>query len=145
MVINFQISSKEHANLDRVYKIVSSKIKQIKKSNKNCRIGYVAGKITSDGPTQIKTNLSRLHRFTKKVSQKENIFVFSAADIFNSVAYWKTNLPKPDHKKQFYEYWGEILDSGITDIYMTPGWEKSLGATDEYNRMRKRGISIHFL
>lgn len=145
MIIDFKLLELEYSNLNDILKIVQDKIQEIKSKYKTEKICYVAGKVTADGVDGILKNLDRLKAYTEQLDSTNNIFVFSAADIFNTEVYWKLNLPYPDHEYEFYEFWGEILKSGVTDIYMTPKWEDSAGATDEYNRAVKLELTIHFL
>lgn len=43
-------------------------------------------------------------------------------------------------------FWREIFKSGhVTDVFMTPRWEKSKGAVDEYKTAQKIGLTIHYL
>src|ERR1043166_546533 len=145
MVIDFHLSSEEFASLDEIHRIVESKLGELKVAHNTKKIGYVAGKVTADGPTRILENLERLREFALFVSTKHDIAVFSAAQIFNTEVYWKLNLPSPDHEEEFYQFWRKVLKSGVTDVFMSPEWEVSLGALDELCAAKELGLSIHFL
>ncbi len=114
-----------------------------KKANK--RLGYVSGIISSDGPKNIARNVKKLEEYTERLREKNNFPIFSAADIFYSELFLRINgKDLKDH--HFLKFWREILESGyVTDIFMTPGWERSIGAKDEHETARKMGIKIHYL
>ena len=126
--------------VDIVTEVIGSKLR-----DKNVRVGYVSGKVTTDGAENILKNLTRLHKFTDKIAKTHGSFIFSAADIFNDEVYWRLNVAKPLHEEDFYVFWRKIISSGITDIYMTPEWEKSTGARDEHEAARKLKITIHYV
>ncbi len=136
---------KKAVSIDDVLNITVDTISHIKGKNSKIKIGYVAGKVTSDGKDNILKNLKRLHAFTNKVSLKFGENIFSAADVFSEEIYWKINLHKPVHEREFYSFWRKIVKSGITDIFMTPEWESSNGAIDEHQTAKKIGIKIHYL
>ena len=131
------------SDLNEICEVVRLNIQNAKKDVGDLRIVYVAGKVTADGETKILFNLKRLSLYTKQLRRKFR-FVFSSADVFDQETYWKLNLAKPLHEESFYKFWRKILRSGVTDIYMTPEWEMSTGATDEYNTAKKIGLNIHF-
>ena len=55
-------------------------------------------------------------------------------------------LSTPERRKAFIAFWREVLELGkVTDIFMTPRWEQSEGATDEYNTAQRLGIQIHIV
>lgn len=125
-------------------KITLEIVSQIKNKNPDVKIGYVAGKVAADGQENVLKNLKRLNFFTEKISKEFGSNIFSATDVFNEEVYWKINIPKPIHEKEFYAFWQKIVKSGITDIFMTPEWEESIGATDEHKTAKKIGINIHY-
>ena len=146
MIVDFGLTSREYAESDKVLSVVMSVLANIRNTHPESRIGYVAGKVTADGPDNISANLARLHSFTKQVHEtKEDVFVFSAADIFVTDAYWRANLSESNHTQAFYQLWKQVVASGVTDVYMTPDWEKSLGACDEHAHAKELGLIIHYL
>lgn len=112
------------------------------------RLGYVAGMITSDGPEHIARNVERLALFTKTLRGMHAFPVFSATDIFNQAVYarLRVDLFRPEAREaEFKEFWRSILKQGqVTDIFMTPRWELSEGATDEHQTAQRLGLAIHF-
>ncbi len=132
-------------NFEEVLLLTIKVISEIKKQKQDARIGYVSGKVTADGAAHITENLARLHRFTKQLEQIHGEHIFSAADVFSEEVYWKINLPRPIHEKDFYEFWRKIVSSGVTDIYMTPEWEKSTGARDEHEIATTLKLKIHYV
>jgi hypothetical protein len=111
----------------------------------NNQLGYVSGIITSDGPDYIKRNFKVLEKYTEKLRQTKNYPIFSATDIFHTELLSRLNGGiLVDH--HFLKFWREVLESGyVTDIYMTPGWERSVGAKDEYETAKNRSLKIHYL
>ena len=113
------------------------------------KIGYVAGIITSDGDEYMARNRLRLEQYTQEAREKVGFPIFSATDIFTDDLYEKMKvheMPRGDSEGLFQEFWRTILESGyITNIYMTPRWEKSMGATDEHKSALKVGLTITYL
>jgi len=113
----------------------------------NERIGYVAGIITSDGPENIDRNVKRLIRFTEDVRGRNTFPVFSSTDVIGDALFKRLGaalFKQTDWEK----FWRDILGADekfVTDMFMTPGWEKSRGATDEHNTAKKVGMQIHYL
>lgn len=138
-------SIKNASNFDDVLEITLEVIALIRSRLPNTKIGYVAGKVTTDGKENILKNLERLHSFTERISKEFEENIFSAADVFNEEVYWKINIARPIHEKEFYALWQKIVGSGITDIFMTPEWEKSTGATDEHKTAKALGLTIHYI
>jgi hypothetical protein len=138
-------SIKKASSIEEVLQITLEIISQTKKDNSEARIGYVAGKVTTDGKENILKNLKRLHSFTEDIRKEFGENIFSAADVFDEEVYWKINIARPIHEEEFYALWQRIVGSGITDIFMTPEWEKSTGASDEHKTAKKLGIKIHYL
>lgn len=145
MIDDLKVAIKQCKTLDEIHELISKKIKDLQKDSIQLRIGYIAGKVTAEGPEKIKNNLARLHNFKEQLKIKENILVFSAADVFDDEVYWNLNLPTPDHEQKFYDFWKKILECGVTDIFMTPGWEESLGAQDEHKHAKNLKIKIHYI
>jgi len=145
MIIDFRLSQQSYSDLDDIFEIVKARLQEVEDTHNANRIGYVAGKVTADSLDGIMPNLDRLRAYTKQVSESEHVPVFSAADIFCSDVYWRLNLPHPNHEDEFYNFWRQVLGSGITDVYMTPEWERSLGASDEYKRSVELNLNIHFI
>lgn len=113
------------------------------------RIGYVAGIITSDGPGYFEANRKRLADYVRKLRKIHKFPMFSAVDVFSSEVYerleeWK--LPFSEREVKARYFWRKILKSGhVTDVFMTPRWEKSKGATDEHETARKIGLRTHYI
>ena len=112
-------------------------------------VGYVAGAISSDDREIVVHNIERLAQYTEQVRKKSSFPVFSATDIFTDQLYERMRvgeMPKDQRERDFQKFWRLILGSGyVTDLYMTPGWEQSKGATDEHETARTLGINIVYL
>ncbi|MEK6839928.1 MAG: hypothetical protein AABX72_03230, partial [Nanoarchaeota archaeon] len=93
------------------------------------KIGYVAGIITSDGPGKIEVNRKRLIKYTDILEGLYDFPLFSAVDIFSDEVYERTEEKMLDadiRDKRFAKYRGRDIRSGhVTDIFMTPGWQRS--------------------
>lgn len=113
------------------------------------RIGYVAGIITSDGPGYFVANRKRLADYVRKLRKIHKFPMFSAVDVFSSEVYerleeWK--LPSSEREAKVRSFWRKILKSGhVTDVFMTPRWEKSKGALDEHKTAKKIGLRTHYI
>ena len=138
-------SLKNTESFEEVLSITVKIISEIKKKNLAVKIGYVSGKVTADGEEYIADNLARLHKFTEQLEKVHGEYIFSAADVFSDEIYWKINLPRPIHETDFYTFWRKVVSSGVTDIYMTPEWEKSTGAKDEHEIATKLQLKIHYV
>ena len=140
-----QEALKNAVSFEDVLAITLRHVNELKAANPVVRIGYVSGKVTADGEERITENLIRLHKFTEQLEQVHGSYIFSAADVFNDDVYWKINLPRPIHEIEFYDFWRKVVSSGVTDIYMTPEWEKSTGAKDEHEAAKDLNITIHYV
>ncbi len=140
-----RLALKKASTIEDVLDITRLLITQIKIEDPKAKIGYVSGKVTADGKDRIPHNLKRMHKFTRKLKEIHGEQIFSAADIFSDIVYWKINLPRPIHEKDFYNFWRKIVSSGVTDIYMTPEWERSHGAKDEHKIAKTLNINIHYI
>jgi hypothetical protein len=143
MLIQFQQNFKDCTSLEETLERVKTLILKFKQTSPNEPVVYVAGKVTTDGASKILSNLARLATYTEKLRGKYG-FVFSSADIFNQGTYWRLNIAGPLHEKDFYFFWRKVVGSGVTDIYMTPDWKASTGASDEFNTAKKLGLKIHY-
>ena len=136
---------KSASTIEETLRITIGIIAKVKKDNPDTKIGYVSGKVTADGSEYITKNLTRLHNFTRMLIKTHGKFIFSAADIFNDDTYWKINIPRPIHEKDFYDFWRTVINSGVTDIYMTPDWKKSDGAKNEHETAKQLRMGIHYI
>lgn len=113
------------------------------------KIGYVAGIINTDGSEYIEINRKKLANHTKQLRTLHGFPIFSAIDVFSTEVYnrlLEQELSFEEREKIFRGFWREILKSGhVTDIFMTPRWEKSKGATDEHKIARKVGLTVHYI
>jgi len=113
------------------------------------RIGYVAGIVTSEGPQKIDENVRTLNKHISEIGACSGFPVFSPADIFS----WElverlgiTKMPLTKIEEATAKFWEDILGSGyITDIFMTPRWEQSIGARGEHEVAKKKGLTIHYI
>lgn len=119
------------------------------KNGAETKIGYVAGIINSDGPKYFQRNRKRLVNHAAKLRKQHKFPMFTAVDVFPEKIYknleeWKLSFEKREAKVR--NFWRKILKSGhVTDIFMTPRFEKSKGATDEHKTAKKVGLKIHYV
>ena len=131
--------------IDDISKMINNYFRILKKNNPEIKIIYVAGKVTTNGDARIAYNLEKLKEAARSLRKATKDFVFSPADIFNTKTYWRLNIPKPLHEKDFYIFWRRVLKNGVIDIYFAPKWEQSVGARDEHSTAKKIGLTIHYL
>lgn len=105
------------------------------------KIGYVSGIITSDGEEHVDRNMELLRRNTSRIRESVDFPVFSAADIFHNESYDKFD-GVDEH--EWYVFWRNVLKSGyIREVFMTPRWEHSAGAKDEFAAAGEAGILVN--
>lgn len=114
------------------------------------QIGYVAGIINSDGSDHVQANIERLAFYTERVRGANNFPVFSATDVFIATGVYHgldevRQLTLKEREAKFLEFWRDIVGSHVTDIFMTPRWDKSTGARDEHETAQQKGIRIHYV
>lgn len=113
------------------------------------RIGYVAGIINSDGPKYFEINRNKLAAHTEKLRRIHRFPIFSAVDVFSDnicAQLEEMELSFEKREEKVRKFWCKILKSGhVTDIFMTPRWEKSKGASDEHKTAKQIGLRIHYL
>lgn len=131
--------------LDEVRRFVTPVFADFRERHGYPRIGYVSGVVTADGPGRIGPNLDRLGYYTQVLQLRRAFPVFSAADIFTLELIARLDAGRHAHH-HYVAFWRDILGSGhITDVFMTPRWEISRGATDEHTTARARGLRIHYV
>ncbi|MDP1722983.1 MAG: DUF4406 domain-containing protein [Candidatus Gottesmanbacteria bacterium] len=130
--------------LNQKLSAITTLISSVLKQDSTLRIRYVAGRVTSDGQDFISQNLIKLNIYTDKLENMYGQYVFSAADVFPDETYWKKNITTKELKYIYIDFWQKILKNGITDMYMSPGWETSNGATFEHEFAQKNGIEVHY-
>ena len=131
------------SSIDEVKTLLISLLRKIRQDSN--RIGYVAGLITSEGPENIDKNVRRLVKFTSDIRSENNFPIFASTDVISDALFKKIGadaIKSGDWEK----FWRAVLaQGGVTDVFMTPRWEISRGATDEYNTAKSLGLQIHFV
>lgn len=118
------------------------KLRQASKKTSVGKVGFVSGKIMSGGLILSVWNLRKLFIYTRNVKKKVDFPVFSAVDFLLD----ELLLSIFFGSKAGDRYWRDIFESNyITDVYMTPGWEKSRGALNEYNTAIGNKLRIHHI
>lgn len=135
---------KNGKNLGQISDLLIEFLAKLKdKGNKN--IGYVSGMISSEGPENIDNNLKRLEKYTQEISEEYKFPIFSQNDIFTDDVYKYIKNSGVTHT-DFEKFYQKVHGSGlITHMFMTPKWELSKGATDEYKTAQRCGIKLIFI
>ncbi len=136
--------SARNGNLDSVSFKIADMLRNVRFQHPDRRLGFVAGIIESDGLKFRYPNLEKLFHYTKMLGDEYPFPIFSAADIYGKEFLRRFNsVNDPDKWDRF---WKHILVNGkVTDIFMTPGWNRSYGAKIEFKIATKIGITIHII
>lgn len=135
------------ARANTLEEVKSGVIHVFEEARKNgaMRIGYVSGIISSDGPEFVERNVRILQQYTENVRGMHGFPIFAPTEVFTEEVFKRINaheIPVQD----WLDFWKDILEAGyITDIFMTPRWEKSVGATDEYNNATRLKLLVHYV
>lgn len=146
---DIKLALKNSKTLHHVRRNLIRLFEDTKLKNKTNRIGYVAGIINSDGPEYYRANRKRLTDYVKKLGEIHKFPMFCAVNVLSSEVYeklaeWK--LPFSEREVKARSFWRKILKSGhVTDVFMTPRFEKSEGALDEHKTAKKIGLTIHYV
>ena len=114
-------------------------------------IHHIAGPITADGDENINANLAKLLEWRTELSAAlgPKAFVFTSPVIFSEGLYVRlgTFEKEPVQREiEFREFWDKLFESGVIDeIHLTPGWERSEGATREHETAKRLGIKTNYL
>lgn len=145
---NIGLALKAAKNLIHVRKELI-KLFRATKNGKGIRIGYVAGIINSDGLEYVEINRKKLSDHTGKLRKIYKFPMFSAVDVFSDNIYAQLEemaLSFEEREVKVRSFWRKILKSGcVTDIFMTPRWDKSKGAADEHKTAKQIGLKIHYV
>lgn len=122
-------------------------LRKIQEKHPGAIVGYVAGSVTSDGPEYVDQNVQRLAQYAKRLRKRVSPYVFSTQEIFDKTHQDEINDKGEEAQVELRRFWRDIQDSGyITDLFMTPGWERSAGARDEHEAaLQNPKIKIHYL
>lgn len=121
---------------------VVEKLKQASKETSVGKVGFVSGKIFSDGVILSVWNLGMIAKHARNVRKKVDYPVFSAVDFLLGEFLHRTYFGKQAGD----QYWRDILGSRyVTDVYMTPGWDKSEGAVNEHNFAKENNLRVHYI
>lgn len=136
-------------NLTHVYEELIKLFEISKKEKGILRIGYVAGILTSDGIKHFERNRKRIVKHAEKLRKIHKFPMFCTVDVFSNDVYTRLEEYKllfEEREERFRKFWRKILKSGhVTDVFMTPCWEKSKGASDEHKTAKKIGLTIHYV
>lgn len=111
------------------------------------RFGYVAGIVSSDGAERMPQNLERLADFTEEIRRCcADLLVFSATDIFLGSGLSGRLEAIGTNEQDYMTFWRAVLESGfVKKIFLIPGWERSRGATEEFEIAKRQGMEIYLL
>lgn len=136
---------KSAKSLDRVKVGVIEVLRSTRGEERAEQLGYVAGIVTSDGPAKINENVRRLEAYTEQIRSEEGYPVFSSTDVFSEPLFVRINARELPNQA-WLDFWRDVFGSGhVTDIFMTPRWEQSTGARDEYETAKRLNLTIHLV
>lgn len=132
-------------NIDEVCESLDQYLQIWQQKHPERGINFVIGVITSEGKEKEEGNRQRLKRYTEIIRKQSKGFTFCWEDIFVSEIRKNIQADSISYEK-FLECSQTIVGGGyISDIYLTPRWEKSLGARLEHKVAQEKGIRLHFL
>lgn len=135
---------KDSETLNEVRDNILTLLKNLFEIDGATQIGYVSGIITSDGKEKIGENIERLQRFTEHVRKTSGFPIFSSIDVFPDELFNRLGGAKIG-KEEWEVFWREVLQSPyVTDMFMTPRWNQSTGATDEFRTAKATGKTLHY-
>lgn len=115
------------------------------------RVGFVSGRLYRES---MRKDMDLMRKRTEELREEHRIPIFASTDIFFDTL-WEsleeTQLTQEERRPLMLKLFREILKSGVTDIYMMPGWSKlnegedTNGAIDEFFTAKEIGIRIHDL
>lgn len=147
--IDFQGILAGAANFHDIQEKLLSRLNIMRNQEGVKRIGFVSGGVANRGQENILSSMRQLSAYTEKLRRESGLTILSSTDIFQVEGLWKRlpepKLPEAEKSKKFLELFRGILRGGVTDIFMTPSWENSKGAKDEYNTAIEIGINIHYV
>jgi len=123
-------------------------LRNIKRDNPHAAIGYVAGCLTSDGPESIDKNLAKLEAYADYLRKKlNNPLIFSTKEVFSDEEQKEITMQGEKAQIELRSFWKDIQAAGyLSDLFMTPGWERSAGAKDEHKAAKEnKHITIHYV
>lgn len=142
-------ASMNKVDLPNIRDKVLDTLSTIREESQDKRLGYVSGIITSDGAAQIDRNLGILEDHTNRLRTLYPFPIFSATSIFDKRILddlFEMSLNPVARETSFYQFWREILKLGhVTDVFMTPRWERSKGALDELLTAYQGRMTVHFI
>lgn len=145
MINHFHPTLKHASTLSEVLTALIISFEDAKKRKKINQIGYVSGMITSEGVEHIPKNILILKNHSLLLRQELLYPVFSAPDVFTDEMFIQIDADNIPYDHWIY-FWRDVLKSGhITDVFMAPRWEKSKGATDEFETATELGLTIHYI
>lgn len=132
-------------NIEDIAQHVVASIAHAKQLRETDRAGFVVGIISSDGDHNAKQNLEILTRYTEALRAQHAFPIFCSTDVFTWAVYNRLGIldwEPVTREETFRRFWREVLAGGeITDLFLTPRWEKSKGARDEYKAAKGLGIA----
>lgn len=146
--IDFPIVLAGTGNFDDIQEKLLRRLNIMRTQEGVQRIGFVSGR------TRNKAEYRKLAAYTKKLREEYEFPIFSSMDIFGNNELWKKlpepKLPEAEKREKFFELFDEILGGGVTDIFMTPGWDDKdptedhpSGSEHEHATAKNLGINIH--
>lgn len=130
-------------NLDEVQELLTSLFRNLKEEGNLLRVGVIAGVLSADGPEYLDQNIKRLETYTDYIRSRHTFPIFSPTDIFTPEMYER--LDAKTVNDSYGQFWENILLSGVvTDIFMTPRWDKSSNARRKHELAQQQNVRVHY-
>lgn len=134
----------EATTMAEVHEGLITLLSRIRAEHPEKGVFYVIGIITSDGEEHVQRNLELLASNTQLLRQHYGPLIFSARSVWSDGLFARVGSSHL-REEDFITLWRLMLRSGlVTGILMTPRWECSRGARDEYETARSLNLEIHF-
>ena len=131
---------KNCTNLDEVRDILFPYLKEKNTDG----LAFVSGLVTTPQPDKTASQRQALNTWTADVRKAISYPAFSFFDIFSHelLEQIKADTITTDEWLCFME--DVLVQGGVTDLYLTPGWTKSTGCRDEYITAVSQNIKVVF-
>lgn len=129
--------------VDEVQELLTSLFRSLEAEGNLQRVGVVAGVLSGDGPDYLEQNIRRLETYTDYIRSRHTFPIFSPTDIFTPEMY--DRMQAETVHACYAQFWENILLSGVvTDIFMTPRWDKSSNARRKHELAIEKAVRVHY-
>lgn len=139
-------------SLKQLRDVAARSILEVQTQVSAAKLGYVSGVISGQGDENIQRNIRELGEWTKHLRTVNDFPLFAPPDIFTSDVYKnlkEMKLPRDDREIEFDAFWKWLILNaglnGVTDIFMTPGWENGRGTHKELAVAKEKKSRVHIV